>query len=306
MLTVSSLAPAQLRARLRGPGLDLRTGPFTSRITSNIPHLAEGIALLYADYPVAEPGGFADFHVNLRQPGGLRRWFRPQVRFDQDGLTPFKPLPLAQAYPMLEWVLNWCVTNRAHSYLIVHGAVVEKHGRAVILPAPPGSGKSTLCAALVCRGWRLLSDELTLIRHHDGAIVPVPRPVSLKNASIGVIRAFSPEAVFAPPVEGTAKGTIGHMKAPPQSVARAAEAARPCAVVFPRYEAGAATSLQALGKAETFMRVADNAFNYALLGERGFATLGALADACAGLEFSYSNLEEAMAVFERLANGEQA
>ena len=49
MLTVSSLAPAQLRARLRGPGLDLRTGPFTSRITSNIPHLAEGIALLYAD-----------------------------------------------------------------------------------------------------------------------------------------------------------------------------------------------------------------------------------------------------------------
>jgi predicted ATPase len=31
----------------------------------------------------------------------------------------------------------------------------------VILPAPPGSGKSTLCAALVTRGWRLLSDELT-------------------------------------------------------------------------------------------------------------------------------------------------
>ena len=77
-------------------------------------------------------------------------------------------------------------------------------------------------------------------------------------------------------------------------------------MVLTRYEAGAATSLQALGKAETFMRVADNAFNYALLGERGFATLGALADACAGLEFSYSNLDEAMAVFERLANGEQA
>ena len=35
--------------------------------------------------------------------------------------------------------------------------------RAVILPAPPGSGKSTLCAALVNRGWRLLSDELTLV-----------------------------------------------------------------------------------------------------------------------------------------------
>ena len=303
MLTVSSLAPAQLRARLRGPGLDLRTGPFTCRVTSNIPQVQDGIALLYADYPVADAGGFADFHLTLRRPQGLRRWFRPQVRFDQDGLTPFKPLPLAQAFPMFEWVLNWCVTNRAHGYLVVHAAVVEKHGRAVILPAPPGSGKSTLCAALVCRGWRLLSDELTLVRHADGALVPVPRPVSLKNASLAVIRAFSPQAEFGPPVEGTAKGTVGHMKAPPDSVARAHEPAHPVAVVFPRYEAGAATTVTPLGKAQTFMRVADNAFNYALLGELGFSTLGALVDACEGIEFSYSSLDEAMAVFERLAGG---
>ncbi|MBQ5948161.1 HprK-related kinase A [Massilia sp. ST3] len=305
MLTVSSLAPAQLRARLQGPGLDLRTGPFTCRVTSDIPRVQQGIALLYADYPVQAPGGFADFHVNLRRTKGLRRWFRPQVRFDQDGLTPFKPLPLAQAYPMFEWVLNWCVTNRAHGYLVVHAAVVEKGGRAVILPAPPGSGKSTLCAALVCRGWRLLSDELCLVRHADGALVPVPRPVSLKNASIGVIQAFSPQAVFGPRVEGTAKGTIGHMRAPGDSVARALEPARPVAIVFPRYEAGAATRVAQLGKAGTFMRVADNAFNYALLGERGFATLGDLVDACSGIEFSYSSLDEAMAVFERLAEGRQ-
>jgi predicted ATPase len=33
--------------------------------------------------------------------------------------------------------------------------VVERDGHALILPAMPGSGKSTLTAALVQRGWRL-------------------------------------------------------------------------------------------------------------------------------------------------------
>lgn len=301
MLTLSRLHPAQLRARLRGPGLDLHTGPFVCRIHSNIARLAAGLATLYGDYPVAEPGGFADFHLRLQQPGGLRRWCRPQVRFDQDGLRPFKPLPLAQAPAMLEWMMNWCVSNRAHSWLLLHAAVVEKHGRAIVLPAPPGSGKSTLCAALVCRGWRLLSDELTLVRHADGLVAPLPRPVSLKNASIDVIRDFAPDAVFGPLAHGTAKGTVGHMRAPGASVARAHQPATPLAIVFPRWEAGAATQLTPLPKARTFMRVADNAFNYMLLGERGFATLGELAERCDGYEFVYSRLDEALAVFDALA-----
>lgn len=300
MLTLSQLSPAQLRARLDGPGLDLHTGPFVSRIHSNIPLLARSLAKLYGDYPVAEPGGFADFHLRLRQPGGLRRWWRPQVRFDQDGQQPFKPLPVAHASAMFEWMMNWCVANRAHSYLLLHAAVVEKNGRGIILPAPPGSGKSTLCAALVCRGWRLLSDELTLVRHDDGLLVPLPRPVSLKNASIDVIGAFAPDAVFGPLAHGTAKGTVGHIRAPRASIERAHECAAPLAIVFPRWEAGAATRLTPLSRARTFMRVADNAFNYLVLGERGFRTLGALVERCSGHEFVYSRLEEALALFDDL------
>jgi hypothetical protein len=176
---------------------------------------------------------------------------------------------------MFEWVMNWCVTHRAHSYLIIHAAVLERHGRAVVLPAPPGSGKSTLCAALVTRGWRLLSDEMTLVRLEDGAVLPLPRPVSLKNGSIDVIRAFAPDAVLSPPVENTTKGTIAHLKAPPASIARA-DPARPAFIVFPRYEAGPPPALSPLPKARAFMSVAENAFNYQVLGVRGFTALGCL------------------------------
>jgi hypothetical protein len=303
MLTVGSLSRAELAARLSGDGLVLRTGPFTNRIRSNVAPLIDSVALMYADYPVEPAGGFVDFHLELQRSGGLRRWHRSQVHFAYDGTTPFQPLPLGQAYPMLEWTMNWCVSHRAHGYLIIHAAVLEKHGRAIILPAPPGSGKSTLTAALLGHGWRLLSDEMTLVRLEDGALVPLPRPVSLKNASIDIIRSFRPDAVLSRPVEETTKGTIAHLKAPRESIVRAFEPARPACIVFPRWEAGAAIALDPLPKARAFMQVADNCFNYQVLGARGFAALGALIDASDAYTFRYSSLPDAMALFERLAQG---
>ena len=90
--------------------------------------------------------------------------------------------------------MNWCIAGHAHHYLMLHAAVLEKNGQAVILPGDPGAGKSTLTALLALSGWRLLSDEITLIDRDDGLIVPLARPVSLKNASIDVVRAFSSDA----------------------------------------------------------------------------------------------------------------
>jgi HprK-related kinase A len=301
VLTVSSLERAELKARLLGPGLRLQTGSFVTRIGSAIPAVADGIALLYADYPVLEEGGFADFHVGLNGSGGLRRWLRPQVKFDYDGTRPFEPLPAAQAFPLFEWSMNYCVSTRVHGYLVLHAAVIERNGVAAILPAPPGSGKSTLCAALVTRGWRLLSDELTLVRFDTGEIQPIPRPVSLKNASIELMRAYAPQAVFSRPVSATAKGTVAHMKAPLESVRRAAERARPAWIVFPRYAAGAAPQLTPMAPARAFMQVAENAFNYSLLAATGFEALSRLVDASACYQFTYSVLDDAIDVFDRLS-----
>jgi len=297
-LTVSSLTPTELAARLKR-GLFLRTGAFTVKLQTTIPNVSEGVRLLYADYPLASED-FADFHVSLSRPFNLRRWFKPQVWFRLEGIAPFQPLPYDQSFPLLEWGLNWCVSYHANSYLMIHAAVVEKDGHAAILPAPPGSGKSTLCAALVNRGWRLLSDELTLIRLSDGAIVPLPRPVSLKNASIDVIKKFVPTAVFSRAVDDTLKGTVAHMKPSADSVVRAGETAKPGWIIFPQYQADAATRLEAIPPSRAFMRVADNAFNYSQLGQCGFEALAALIDQSAAYDFTYSVLDEAIAAFGAL------
>lgn len=301
MPTVSSLSPAALRRRLAGPGIHLQTGGFVTLLRSPIRRLADTIGLLYADYPLLEAPGFADFHVEMAASTGLRRLFGRQVLFRHDGTLPFQPLPRAHAFPLFEWAMNWCVSSRAHEYLIIHAAVVERNGVAAILPAPPGSGKSTLCAALVCSGWRLLSDELALVRLSDGLIVPLPRPVSLKNGSIDVIRAFAPQAVLSRPVANTAKGTVAHVKAPADSVARAAEPARAALIVFPTWVAGAAPLLDAIPRARALMQVAGNCFNYSLLADAGFAALARLIEGADSYRFSYSRLDDALAVFARLA-----
>lgn len=283
-------------------GIVLDIGPFKTRVCSSIDNVSQGIALLYSDY-ASNPydGNFVDFHIRIDPPRSLRRWYRPQAEFYVDGRRPFKPLSLNHAYAFFEWGLNWCMTSFAHHYLIVHAAVVEKAGFALILPGAPGAGKSTLCAGLVARGWRLLSDELTLIPIGDASrIVPVPRPVGLKNESIDLIRNFHPQAVFGAIAHDTSKGTVSHMKPPTQSVRRSHETAVPRFVIFPHYQANSESQLMPRTKASSFMEMARQSFNYNVLGETGFDLLTDVVSSTDCYDFTYSDLEDGVRVMNEL------
>jgi len=301
-LIVSELTLSEFRNRLRGEGLRIASGPFNCRLQSCVTDIAPELAQLYAHHPLLSDDAFIDFHVAIESGRGLRRWLRPQARFVVDGIEPFTPLARAQALPMIEWGLNWCITAYSQHVLILHAAAVARGNRAVIMPAPPGSGKSTLCAALVNRGWRLLSDELTIIRLDTGDISGLARPVNLKNESIDVIRNFAPEAFLTKPVHDTTKGTVALMAPSALSVRDVGQAANPCWMILPRYEAGAATSLVPMQTGAAFLQIADNAMNYHVLGNKGFEAVGQLVDHCRHFSFVYSELDEAVAQFDRLAS----
>ncbi|MGH6968015.1 MAG: HprK-related kinase A, partial [Stellaceae bacterium] len=196
---------------MRHEVVHLRLGPFSAALTTSFGAVVDALGQLYPPQFRTPAGEFTDFHVALVPGKGMRRYVRPQARFLIDGQDPFKPLPADQALPLVEWGLNYAIAGLAHQYLIVHAAAIEKNGRVAMLPGAPGSGKSTLAAGLVQRGWRLLSDELALIRRDDGRVVPLARPVNLKNGSIDVLKAFAPQAVFSDAVADTAKGTVALM-----------------------------------------------------------------------------------------------
>lgn len=281
----------------------MRLAPFVVSIRSDVPGLADLLRQMYSDFAVETQDAFTDFHIELRRGRGLRRWIRPQVDFYFDGLPTFHPLPLDQAYPMLEWGLNWCIASHAHQYLIVHAAAIERNGKAVIMPAPPGAGKSTLCAALVNRGWRLLSDELALFDVESGQVVPLARPINLKNRSIEIIQRFVPGAVMTPSVFDTRKGKVALLRPPADSVRRIAEPAAPAWIVFPKYVADTPAIFRPFGKGQTCLKVAQQSFNYDIHGRLGFELITRMIDGCECYEFTYGQLEDAVLAFASLVTG---
>lgn len=298
-MKVGQIAAGELYRCLRAPGIRIRTGPFVCYVKSSFAAVANGIAQLYQDFPV-ETDGFADFHLKLVRPRNFHSVWRPQVTCYLNGESPFSPLPSDQAFAAFESLLNWSIYRTTYNHLIIHGATVERNGFAAILPAPPGSGKSTLCAALVSRGWRLLTDELTLVWPGSGLIAALARPISLKNNSIDVLQDYAPHETFGAKIHNTVKGTIAHMRPPAASVARMQETAVPGWLIFPKYQSGASTNAVALPKAQAFMRLSGGLVNYPVLGEQGFATLTRLIDNTRCFNFTYSNLDQAMAWFAAL------
>ncbi len=176
----------------------------------------------------------------------------------------------------------------------------EKNKHAIVMPARPGAGKSTLTAGLVSRGWRLLSDELALICPETQELVGLSRPVNLKNESISIIKQFAPEVLFSDEIKDTNKGTVSLMQAPAKSVERAGERAKISCFVIPEYVSEHATQLDRLNKAEMFMHIADNAFNYSLHGLSGYKTVARILEFADAWQLTYSELGEAINVFDKM------
>lgn len=305
---LATLGATGLRRRLLGPGLTLRLPPFVARLRSDVPRVAEDLLRLYGEFELGGDDEFADFHLSVHHDRGVyalwrRMMGKPQARFSTDGLAAFTTLPAAQAFHMVEWGLNWAVTAHAHRYVVYHAAVLERDGCALVLPAPPGSGKSTLTAALAQRGWRLLSDELGLLDPRDGRLYGLARPVNLKNRAIELMRNFAPDAVLTAPVPDTLKGTLSLMKAPGDAIARVREGALPTWVVVPSFEPGAEASLEPLSPAQAHILLAEQAFNYDIHGVEGFEATADLVDRASCWTFTYSKLEDAVRAFDDLAAG---
>jgi hypothetical protein len=154
-------------------------------------------------------------------------------------------------------------------------------------------------------GQAIMTGSLTPV----DAIASLPPPSILVNYEGGKPGSFftitglnfAPNAPLSPIVTDTLKGSVAHMRPPVGSVRNANEPAKPHWIVFPRFQSGAPTTLSPHAKARAFMQLADNAFNYNVHGKRGFETVADLIDTSGCYEFSYGNLDEAVAVFDTLA-----
>lgn len=260
------------------------------------------ILSLYAGYPLASADDFVDYHLSVRPASPMRRWVRPSVVADAGMInTPFVPLPADIGILAHEMGLNWLVATTADSYLIFHAGIVERNGRAILMPGASGSGKSTLTAGLAFSGWRLFSDEFAVLHPESWQFYPYPRPVSLKNSSIPVIGERIPEDRFSRLYENTPKGTIRYLRPSDEALARDREPAQPFLILYPEYRPEAPPQAIELPKPEAFAMIRSAAVNCDRLGAVAFTALADLADQCRSFRLVYRSLDQGMAMVKDLA-----
>ena len=273
--------------------LVLHSGPFNVAVDTDDRGFLDTLSYFYREGISDAATALIDYRIKIRRPFSHRRWIRPQTLLEVDGMQPFEPHPLENAFPMYEWGLNWCIATSAHRYMMLHAGTVAFGDEALIMPGTPGSGKSTLSAALLLRGARLLSDEFGLMRPEKGDLLPMPRGIPLKNTSIEAILEFDPAAPLGPTYPKTRKGRVRHLRPDALSLTNQDRPAEPRWLVFPKYSPDAREELRPLDKGEAFRQMAFNCFNYKLLGEAAFLAVAGMISKVQCFTFTFSRLDRA-------------
>ena len=274
----------------------VRIGPIGFRIGSDWRAPIAQLETLYAAYPKPEDG-VPDFTVRLFAARPWRRVVRPAVMIGGDYILPeAAPLPLAQGLLAAEMGMNLQMALGQRHFLLLHAAVVERDGKALVLTGVSGAGKSTLAALLSPRGWRLMGDEFALLDPATGLLHAFPRLVSLKNASVATVAAEVPADRLGPMLEGTPKGTIRHLVPDAAALAAMDAPARPALILFPSFGYDSAT--RDVAQSEVFVRLTQASTNYVAMGERGFDALTALVQGVPARAIDYPDTDSAIALVE--------
>lgn len=168
-------------------------------------------------------------------------------------------LPIARARglsclgPIVKATL-WQSAIDAHDFLMyIHAGVVGTGDSCVLLPAAPGSGKSSLTAALVHRGFRYFSDEVALIEPATFHVPPMPLAMAIKSTGWDLMARYHPGIESLPiHVRNDAK-VLRYV--PPPAYAAGQTAAPVSHIIFPRYEKDAPTRLTPVPRAESLGRL---------------------------------------------------
>ena len=213
--------------------------------------------------------------------------------------APFASGVAERALTSLAFHVNQSALRSVRDALVLHAAAAGRDGRVIAFPAAGGSGKSTLVAGLLSRGFDYLSDEGAVIGP-DLAVTPYPRAIGLGDGSLAAL----PEAADAVSAGRAARVDKWHV--PPAALRPDAVASggRLVLVVEPRYRAGAVTTLTRLSPVEAFESGFGQVVARTPLPAVAVATLARMAGELPWLRLEYSDLDDAAATLRRLCEAD--
>ena len=256
----------------------------------------------YRDVPArVELNDVTDISVNVRAPNIFRKYIRPQLIPDPGFIVPAVPLPPKLAPLAMEMGLNLSIALKCCRLTTFHSAVVGNEKGAILISARSGGGKSTLAAALMTEGFRLYSDEFGLLDMQNGLLWPHPRPVSLKGASIEIVKELTGANWLTKTLTGTPKGDIAYRRVRPSDVDGASIPGQAKLLLFPAFAEASSPRAKELSKAEALMKLIPSSTNYHLLGEAAFNASVNMVENARAYEITYGNVDDSLTMVRDLA-----
>jgi hypothetical protein len=157
---------------------------------------------------------------------------------------------LAGVAPALKAHLVQAILARADYRLAVHAAAVAKGGRVLLLPGDAGSGKTTLAAALIARGFEYLGDDTVVLENHDLRVRPIPFALAVKAGAWDLLSRYHPRLTGLP-VDCRPDGKVVRYLRPPHVAAGPLPAAW---MVFPAWSGRVASGLTPLTRVDALQR----------------------------------------------------
>ena len=160
----------------------------------------------------------------------------------------------AELGPVVKARLGCIATNRHSYFMQIHAGAVCAGDTCVMLPGPPGSGKTTLTAGLIRAGFQYLSDEDVLL-DRDLHLCALPFSLTIKPGALEPLAAHYP-GVRALPTHRREDDQVVRYLNPPKATLGVPDRSYSVRwLVFPRFGSREPTTLRILSKAEGLHRL---------------------------------------------------
>jgi coenzyme PQQ synthesis protein D (PqqD) len=189
--------------------------------------------------------------------------------------------------------------RRIGSSIAFHASAAKHNGRCLLLAAPAGSGKSTLCAALLSRGYQFIADDVVLFDEASHGLRGVPLPLSLKEGSwVPLAQAYPQIAELAIHLRPDHKPV--RFLVPPV-IAAADQSHAVSSVIFPRFTPGSDVELRRIDQSQALSRLVSEASTPALrLSGRRFNELAMFLRPTTCWELQFSALDRAADAIDQI------
>ncbi len=198
------------------------------------------------------------------------------------------------AYILTNEIIYHCIAQNDFQHAI-HAGAVHRGEKGIILPGKSGSGKSSLTAWLIAKGYYYLTDDLVMLSN-DGRISPFTRPISLKSDQFQFFLPFL-KGLPGKIVSDETGSMIPHRLLNPKY----AYSEPPLtSILFPEFRRGSDAEFHELSPAKSCAMLLESQMNGRNLSGLGIAGLSNIVRRCKSYRLVYGGFDGLEQIFDSI------